>query len=1328
MHLKKLELLGFKSFVDKTELLFEKGLTGVVGPNGCGKSNVVDAFKWILGEQSAKGLRGSEMKDVIFNGTQSRKPGGFAEVTVTFDNEDRFFDLDFSEVAFTRRLFRSGESEYLINQQRCRLRDIKNMLMDTGIGASSYSIFEQGKIDVLLQANPQDRRIIFEEAAGISKYRARKAESLRALKRVEDNLARLGDVISELEKRERRVKSQASKARRYREHSERLKDLKVRIAIDEFSGSMTERAELTFQKYRLDLEIENTKNLLERLRKGLEVQSNDRQAKSEGLRAIRSRLTEIRSRCERLEESISHNRRRLDEFHLELNRKGDSKVEVSASIDDSRTLLDEERREVEALAVEVEQKRSSLAEEEAGLKAIREEHHELRAQLDVQKQELVSKLDEHSKVKNQQVQVDTEIASLQSRGDRLQAQLTTAKGELSELTTKESELTSALETQQSEKDQLETERVDLTGKLEALEDQHEETRARISELSQDRRGVSSRLELLQHLEETLEGLSQGVVEILEAEGDRPGVHDILARLIEVDRPYALALEAVLGNRAQALVTEDEEGAIDLLEIAKNSGSGALELLPLDRVGPSQPMSLEPVSGVLGYLRDFIKVPKPYASLMDRLLDGVVLVEDMNQAVELCRNGVGNFRIVTQSGEILEPNGSLAIPGEISTGLISRRSEIQELEARIQELEIKITEETSHRDDLASNSLEVEEKLEALNLTREEISSKIVSIQGQVEQVEVDRDRLARSVEVTESELTEIFEIRSQLEEQRTTLETQSVELEVLKENLEADIQDLESKIQDHGQEVQASADRVTTARVGLTEGLKREEDLRRGLSQLERSLQEKERQLETLEEEIEDLQDRREQTQEDLVKAEEEVVTVREEQEACAQDSQKAEEEDAELAEIEEGFRAEIDRLNTKVTEKISERGQISLNDQKAVLNRESILGKISEEYDFNLIEMIERLNQPEEKKKAPELEGEVLDSEESTDGDSEASEPSLLEAISAQSDSSQANSSQEGEAEGGESVEAPTLLVTPQAEGENLESQPEQNSEETAVAIPESPSDEEVEEEEEEDLSFEGRLRKFIRGQEEAWDYEEAVQEAKELSNKIRNLGNVNLDALDELDEIVDRLSFQVEQRDDLEKAERDLLRIIEEINKTCRERFEQTFDEVQKNFRELFVKCFGGGKAELVIEENSDPLEGGIDIVARPPGKKLTSLSLMSGGEKTMTTIALMFAIFRARPSPFCILDEVDAPLDEANVRRFVVLVKDFLHQSQFIVITHNKITMAVADRLYGVTMQEKGVSKPVSVEFETYDPNNPQAAMSTADIDKAPYSEDPAPVGEE
>lgn len=1323
MHLKKLELIGFKSFVDKTELVFEKGFTGVVGPNGCGKSNVVDAFKWILGEQSAKGLRGSEMKDVIFNGTQARKPAGFAEVTVTFDNDDRFFDLDFSEVAFTRRLFRSGESEYLINGQRCRLRDIKNLLMDTGIGASSYSIFEQGKIDVLLQANPHDRRIIFEEAAGISKYRARKAESLRALQRVEDNLARLGDVISELEKRERRVKSQASKARRYREYTERLRDLRIRLAIDEYTHSMTDRAELTFERHLLDLQIERIERLVGRLRRGLEIQSQERARKSEGLRELRSQLGAIRSRRERLEESITHNRRRLDEFRLEMNRQGDLRVETSRSIEESRASLESERKEVETLAVEVEQRRETLAREEAALAALRQEHQELREELDRRKQELVHCLREHSTHRNQEVQIEAELSSLAARAERLEAQLSTATGELDELTRKEAGLGEELRLREEEKESLELERQDRLDRRLALEQEQEASRERLNELGAEDRGLSSRLELLEHLEESLEGVSQGVVEILESATERPGVHDILARLIQVDRPAATALEAILGPRAQALVLEDEEGALRLLDEARDRGAGALEVLPLDRVAAPRLATLEPVPGMLGHLRDFVRCPSAYAGLLDRLLEGIILVEDFQAAIDLTRNGAAGLRIVTRTGEVLEPSGSLAIPGEISTGLISRRSEIEELEARRQALSGLLEAERTRTDELATTGLALEEEIESLSLRREELSSGVVTLRGQVEQLEVDRGRLARSVEVTRSELDEIGETRSGRERELEELREKVRELGESGEALGQGVEDLETRIQEHGQELQAGAERVTTARVELTEGLKREEDLRRGLAQIERSLSEKERRLESTEEQLEELAERLEQTTEELERAESTIVEVRQEQESLEEQATVEEERDRELGEIEAEFRAEIDRLAETKSSKVTERGEINLRDQEGVLKRGQVLDRISREYDLDLVETVERLSLPETGSTSGSAG--AAESEEAVETPGETEGEGLLEAIASQE--TESTESGEPAVDPGNALEATTPA---DAETAHAEAPGEENSAalqpvpdgEGALATVETADAPEAE-----DDSFEGRLRRFIRG-EEPWDREEAEAEARDLDGRVRKLGNVNLDALDELDEIVERLSFQLEQRADLQKAERDLLRIIEEINKTCRERFEQTFDEVQKNFRELFVKCFGGGKAELVIEEDSDPLEGGIDIVARPPGKKLTSLSLMSGGEKTMTTIALMFAIFRARPSPFCILDEVDAPLDEANVRRFVVLVQDFLGQSQFIVITHNKITMAVADRLYGVTMQEKGVSKPVSVEFEKYDPADPAASMSTADLDRAPEREAAAPVAED
>ena len=1290
MYLKKIEMIGFKSFVDRSEFLFDTGVTGIVGPNGCGKSNVVDAFKWIFGEQSAKGLRGSEMKDVIFNGSQARKASGYAEVTATFDNSDRFFDVDFNEIAITRQLFRSGESKYCINRAECRLRDIKEMLMGTGIGPHSYSIFEQGKIDVFLQASPQDRRIILEEAAGISKYRSRKAESLRALQRVEENLGRLGDVIAELERRRHRVKIQAGKARHYREYSDRLRELRVRLAIEDYRSSVTERADLTYQIFYLDFEIAKLDRTLRRLRGGLEEYSGKRRQMEETLAELRERMTEVRTRRERNEESIHHNQRRLEELGTELGRRRNDLEETANGLETECERLRVEEEGQARLLVELEDCRKALKERQETLNSLRESHESLRSDIEDKKRRTVEFIEEKSRVNNSVTQIDSDLGNLESRRERLVTEIDAFQIEHTEARSQATELESELERHRQAAAGIDSSRAEVQADIGELEKSLEATGGRLKTLHGELQGCQSRLDVLQSFEENLEGITQGVVDILKGQTERPGVHDMLAHLVNVEGEYAAAVDAILSNRAQALVVESEEGALELIREVRASNSGAFEVLPLERASTVERSLIEGVPGVVGLLRDFVGGPEEYAELFDKVFSDIVLIEDFDTAVRLSRNGLGRKVLVTLAGEIIDPCGSFSIPGELTMGLVSRRSEMQSLEKQIVQLESDVQLQEQSYDEVQRRLRAREEALEDLNGQRDDVLRQLTSVESRLEQIRKEEARLLRVVEVTQSEVADIDAENARARREKEGFEVRIEELSAVLSSLAQETNDLEDRLKSHGEEVHRAAEIVTQSRVALAECNKRQEGFANSIAQLQRAVDERQSRHAGLEGQISELEERLASTHVEIEQAESSLESVREKETSCQEELSSQEVEDRKLAEIEEAFRQEIDRLRSDQSEKSTERERVNLRDREGVLRRNSTLEKINDEYGLDLVEIMDRLGREENAAvdlEAEEIaEGEEVESTEESANAGASAQPSTGEnresVETSQSAPTEGGAPQTEEGAGEEAATADVVLAAP---GTNVE-------------------------------ELEESIREWMQGGDD-WDRAAATEEAKFLQGKLRRLGNVNMDALEELEEIEERLGFQKSQVDDLSKAQRDLEQIISEINKTSREFFSKTFDEVQKNFRHLFEKCFGGGRADLLLEEGVDILEAGVEIVARPPGKKLTSLLLMSGGEKTMTTIALMFAIFRARPSPFCILDEVDAPLDEGNVRRFVVLLKEFVDNSQFIIITHNKITMAETDRLYGVTMQEKGVSKRVAVEFESYDPEDPEASMSTADIDEAP-----------
>jgi chromosome segregation protein len=1343
MYLKRLELVGFKSFADRTEFTFPSSVTAVVGPNGCGKSNVVDAFKWIFGEQSAKGMRGEEMKDVIFNGTLTRKPTGFAEVTAVFDNEDRALDIDYSEVAITRRLFRSGESEYLINKQKCRLRDIKGLLLDTGLGTSSYSILEQGKIDVLLQASTIDRRIIFEEAAGISRYRVKKAETLRALQRTEENLARLGDIIDEVEKRMHRLKVQAGKARRYREHYDRLRALRVRAALEDYRSLIEERAIVSSSRFLAEFRLARLDDVARRLGEALEAKRAERRAIEGRLTDLRARLGDARTRRERTEERIAQDRRRLEETDGEIARRIEERAAAAAARSRLEADLERGRGEIDRSAAEIAELRGHLESRTGELEALGRGLEDLRREIEVRRQAAVEAIHARSKVANRIVALTGELTNLGGRRDRVSAALETARREAAVQAEARGRLEGELRVMQALLEEMDRSKLELDAVAQArgaeIARAGEELTAHGTAL-QDRR---SRLDVLRRYEESREGVGKAAASVLAGRARSPAaaeVRGMVADAIRVDRRFALAVEAALGEHASSLVVETQEGGLALLEEVRDGETGGLAVLALDRVGPppglwdsdygptpgavpagpavsagrrvgadfgptpgavpagpavsagrrvgaraadpsfpvkgkerypsfpvkgkerypvqglgcgregraaesgAPPIRAE--GGVLGLLRDRVVAAPGFRDVVDRLLEGVVLVDDLRTAVALSRNGLRPFRIVTLGGALIDPRGAMVAPGAANAGgIISRRSEMAELEAQMAGLEEAVRKAKACKEDLARALQEIEAKRKSALSAREAEALKIRSAEGLLVQAGKDLDRAAREVRVAESELGEISEAEAKLLEERKEAEAEAERLDRRREEEEAARGQLEARASEAAGAHKTTAEAVTDLKVRLAEAEERGEGLRRSLAQLETAIAEEDRRGKALEGQVEDLRRRLAETGEDLRSSETSLTETAAAEKELAAGVEAAAGDECELAEWEASIAAELDRVRAGSAEAREERERFNLREQEGKLKRNSMVEKIADEYGLDLAAIAEG--------RATVAGAVPLGTGPEGMGGTTPSGSGALAAAP----------------EGGGAIPAEGAAGKP-AEG--------------AVPAPEA-------------------------APEPPWNRQEAEAEMAELREKIRHIGNVNLEALDELDELEGRYRFLTAQRDDLRKAEKDLGAIIGEINRTSRELFLKTFESVQKQFNDIFRKCFGGGMAELVLEDGADVLEAGIEIIARPPGKKLTSLSLMSGGEKTMTTIALLFAIFRSRPSPFCILDEVDAPLDENNVRRFVVLLRDFVKDTQFIIVSHNKITMAEADTLYGVTMEERGVSKRVAVEFESYDPDHPESLLA-------------------
>jgi chromosome segregation protein len=1189
--LKALELVGFKSFADKTRFEFPPGITVIVGPNGSGKSNVVDAIKWVLGEQSVKSLRGQEMADVIFNGSGSRRALNAAEITLTLDNSDRLLAVDTPEVHITRRVYRGGEGEYLINRQPSRLRDIRDLISGTGLGAQAYSVIEQGKVDVLLQASPRDRRVIFEEAAGISRFKARKIEALRRLERVEQNLLRLSDIVDEVENRLRSVRMQAGKARRYKQYADRLQELRTQTALvdwrrltEKLDASHADLAALEAQRDNTRAEAEAAEaRLLEAETRIAAVNEAMRQtdAKAAGYReriaAAESTIDHQRARSRDLEQEIGRYRRQLAAMN---SRAGGLDHQLRETAEAIRQAEDHQRQ----IARGAGESERCLTDLMARLDQVRSEGQQLRAAHFDQMRAAAALGNQISALESQAAAAESTCQRTERRLAELKAQLAALAEESDALRRRHDELAAQLEAQ--------TQRLAAArARLAQCGRERELHQTGLAELQRRHAAVAERVSVLDELEKRYEGLSPGVKDVLTLARSAQGgpwrrVRGLVADLLRVSVEAAPLVEVALGETAQHVVVAPGDELLEYLQSGPCPMTGRVGFVWLpDRA--EQPAAgdadLGGQPGVLGRADRFVQTEPEYEPLARRLLGRTWVVERLSHALAVAQAAGPGWSFVTLAGELLSADGTLVVgPRHASIGLISRRSELRALRAQLAGLESEvqqaqtailrldqqIAQEGKH---VAGVEAECEQAAQALG----EHAHKITAAQERGVQMAQQRSVLEAELRVAAAERDSA---RSALSEAR-----------LKREQCEGVVTEMESRLAAASRQTdRLEADRrllgrqATEEKVELAKSEERLRNLRARMRQFEETRQERQRAIAECGEELAKTLSRAEQSRWSILRAESEI---------------------AELYLGKETFAAET----------------VELIQQREAIQEDRLL------QGSEVQKLRAKLRKIEEKVHARQLAANEV-----------GMERAALEA---------------------------RFREDYQVELSELEH---------------SPSDEDK------------RQR------------EEVQREIDDLRQKINNLGNVNLEAIEELEQAEARHAGLSGQYKDLNDAKNSLVRIIERINADSRRLFADTLQTVREHFGNLFRDLFGGGQADIVLEEGVDILESGVEIVARPPGKEPRSISLLSGGEKTLTCAALLLAIFRSRPSPFCVLDEVDAALDEANIDRFIKVLKDFLTWTQFIIVTHSKKTMTCANTIYGVTMQDSGVSKQVSVRFEDVSEN--------------------------
>ena len=1187
MRLKKLELYGFKSFASRTEILFGEGITGIVGPNGSGKSNIADAVRWVLGEQSPKTLRGANMSDVIFNGTQKRKALGYCEVSLVFDNSEHFLPMDFSEVMVTRRVYRNGDSDYFLNQSSCRLKDIIDLFRDTGIGKEGYSIIGQGRIDEILSRKSEDRRLIFEEAAGIVKFKARKEEAEKKLERTLDNASRIDDILEELSKQLIPLEEQSRTARQYLEWFDQLKKVELNLFLHRTDQYHKRLESLDEDIRNIDLALEQTqKTLQEKMEKRETVQSDIEtlntsiSEQQHIMLSISERLHSLDSKIQAVQIRIStrnENKEQMMQDNLQATQKLSDLEEIHSQ---SQTLVISKKKEV--------------AEADAALKAAREqlqnaqkEEEEANIELENHKEAVIKAIDRASAIHNNQTRLQTLRTQREERLHEVQALLANLfeKEKILQTNYEQSEL--LLQNEQSSLAIISGELEKKESFLEEINQKLNEVRLQYSQQSTSFQELQSRYHLLTEMAKEMEGYNQSVRNAIQyaKHQNMNGVHGVIGQMITVPQNLEMAIDMSLGNSVQNIVVDREETAKQLIDYLRGNKLGRATFLPMSairsKVLNSNERSVLSMQGCIGVASELIEYDPQYKSIMENLLGRTVIADNLDHGIAIMRAGHHAFRLVTLNGDVMHSGGSMT-GGSVQsrmTNLLSREREIKDLEGKIKDARQKLE--------------ETDKAVKTLQVTKDTGKEDIRSITDRYHQQEIS---VARETERLQNSKNDLLEHRMRIDETRDAEEQLSISIEQINQQLD----DIE-----HANEAtsfdQDAMDQKTSV---LTQSLQEKKNATALASKV-------------------------------FMDTTLHLSDLRHEMNTILHDSEHYEEEKQRLsADIQHRIQtlANYDKLDHTDKEEM---------DKYEVSRQQEIHNQEDQEV---LIKSLEQ-KRSEEQANLRSLNVDIENMHQSETRDSDRKHRLELNHSRVENDLKQMT----------DRIWDTYNLTYGTAESFRYE---------------------------------EGYVEK------------EAEQTVKRLSQQIRELGSVNIHAVEEYSTTKARFDELSIQQKDLKTAEHDLRILIDQLIEEMKTTFVANFNSLKLFFSETFERLFGGGHAEIELTDPDDPLNCGIEVNAQPPGKKLQLLSLLSGGERALTAIAILFAMLRLKPTPFCILDEIEAALDDANIGYYADYLKEFSKDTQFIVITHRKGTMERCNALYGVAMEELGVSKMVSVSLQNYE----------------------------
>ena len=1179
MYLKSIEVQGFKSFANKIRFEFHNGITGIVGPNGSGKSNVADAVRWVLGEQRIKQLRGASMQDVIFSGTEARKPLGYAFVAITLDNSDHQLPIDFDEVTVARKIYRSGESEYLLNGSPCRLKDVNELFYDTGIGKEGYSIIGQGQIDKILSGKPEERRELFDEAAGIVKFKKRKALSQKKLEEEKQNLVRVNDILAELERQIGPLEKQSEKAKEYLKEKEELKRLDVNYFL---------------------LENERVTVALDDVDSKLNIASNDLNAHQEKFNSIKEQYEEIKETILQLEKDIEETRGTLSNTsNVRTKLEGEINV-LKEQIKASKNNVEHFNSRLESIAHDISEKeneKSTILESKGKvdevledyntrkkvvdeqLTAIRNEIEDINNDIENCKNAIIETINERSVIKSDKSRYETMLENVSTRRAQLTSKLLQAKTDEE----KQQEIISSLEKEFNDiTDSINNLGLEQKKKEERLEEIHDELGNMDRELRDTQVSYHSdktKLESISNLTERYEGYGNSIRRVMEQKENTKGIVGVVADIIKVEKKYETAIETALGGNIQNIVTEDEDTAKKMIRFLKDGKFGRATFLPLTSITNPQEFKTPEVldeKGVIGMASEIVSTDSKYSNVAKAMLGRIVVIDNVDNALKIAKKYDYGVRMVTVEGELLVPGGAISGGAfKNNSNLLGRRREMDELAAKVKQSLEKIDEIMKSIDEIKAERNQLRVDIEEIKVAQQDLFLKqntarlnVIKAEEKISETAVDVDSLKSEEEELNNQVKDIKEsqqkIAERLEESSKAEKENEEKIALMQEGLEKkrdDEQDLSAKVQSFDVEISKVLQQQEFEQQNVT----------RIMSELERFVSERDEVLAAVENNNKDIE-LKEKNIVEITKTIEASFETESDGEKRLKEMQDKKEK---LSETQNNFFTEREQLSDKISGLDKE--VFRLTGQKDKLNESinSLTGYMWNEYELSL-------------RDAMDLKDETLT-----------------------------------------------------------------------------------------DLAF---IKKNV----------------SEIKDKIKRLGDVNVNAIEDYKQVSERYEFLKTQHDDLIEAEKTLEGIIAELDDAMRKQFKEKFAEISSEFDKVFKELFGGGKGTLELMEDEDILEAGIKIIAQPPGKKLQNMMQLSGGEKALAAIALMFAIQNLKPSPFCLLDEIEAALDESNVGRFAGYLHKLTKHTQFIVITHRRGTMEKADRLYGITMQEKGVSALVSVNL--------------------------------